>query len=117
MKHDFVAQAMAERDKLPDFHPERIILGHLINTAQGRDNASPWKSIENVLLAFGLSMSKEDFQQGLLKRSRQSPFYIGSWHKGYFLIVDEADANVMIDFYHQRVHAELQAIISLQKLL
>ena len=87
-----------------------IILDYLIANAVGSSNAAPWAAIESHLLTFGIAMSQQSFQHGLLADSRSMPCFIGSYdrgkRKGYFIIDTIFDAQLMRDWYDQRIAKE-----------
>lgn len=88
------------------------ILKFLINNAIGKINAKSWKAIKT---ASGLtSTSKEQFQQGLLKFSREKDFFIGSCSRGYYMIDDRADAIATKKFYQDRIDIERLRVINLE---
>ena len=73
----------------------------------GRKNAKTWDQISAHLKSLGFDMRKEDFQQGLLKATREADSYIGSSDRGdyagFFVIADRQDAEVVSDFIIRRV--------------
>jgi hypothetical protein len=83
------------------------ILCYLKRHALGSQNAKSWKEITAAL---GISMSKNSFQQGLLKNSRNGNLFIGSndhgESSGYFLINSQKDAEVMMSWYVRRISVE-----------
>lgn len=87
-----------------------IILNYLIANAVGSANAVPWGAIYNHLLTYGIAMSQQSFQHGLLADSRSMPCFIGSYdkgkRKGYFIIDTIFDAELMRDWYQDRITKE-----------
>jgi len=63
-------------------------------------------------------MSQQTFQQGILKRTRECDLFIGSNDhgiaKGYFLIQDQADAEIMRDWYAKRINVEVARLKNLR---
>lgn len=87
-----------------------MILEFLIKNATGRHNAQPWSALEAHLTHHGVTIRQQTFQQGLLKRSREGQLFIGSNDhgvgRGYFLIQDKEDAEVMRQWYLRRIQVE-----------
>lgn len=73
----------------------------------GSGNAKSWNKISEAL---GLTITKNTFQQGLLKRSREGNLFIGSndhgESSGYFIIDTEKDAEIMMCWYRKRIAVE-----------
>ena len=115
----FVAAARARVANLPKGSEERIILEFLLNNGVGRANAQPWNQIEAHLAAHGITMSQQKFQQGLLKETRENDIFIGSndhgHARGYFLIEDISDAEMMRDWYTRRMRVEKSRLDNLKK--
>jgi hypothetical protein len=95
------------------------LLNFLIANAVGCQNAQPWSVIEAHLQANGHRLSQTTFQQGLLKESRETDFFIGSFdhgiRRGYFIIHTQADAELMRDWYDARISKELARLASLRR--
>ena len=68
----------------------------------------PLKTFVNHLQSIGVTLSDTDFQQTVLAASRGADYFIGSGHRGYFLIDSQADAAEMRDFYDARIASERQ---------
>ena len=111
---DIVSIPMCFRSQLDDFieskesgTAERIILEYLRENALGRGNAKPWHAIASHLELFDIQISQQTFQQGVLKESRESGVFIGSYDhapsRGYFIVVDRQDAELMSDWYIRRI--------------
>lgn len=98
--------------KLRPGSTKRLILEFLIDQAPGRANAKSWDDIERHLSKFEKHSSQSGFQQSLLSdcRCKPSKFYIGSNdhspHLGYFIILNDDDANVMANWYKSRIAKE-----------
>ena len=73
----------------------------------GSGNAKSWNKISEAL---GLTITKNTFQQGLLKRSREGNLFIGSNDhgdsSGYFIIDDAKDVEIMMCWYRKRIAVE-----------
>ncbi len=100
---------------------ERFILEFLLNNAVGRYNAQPWPAIEKHLKLKGIEIRQQTFQQGLLKQSRTGEIFIGSNDhdpsRGYFIIKDKEDAEVMKQWYEKRIGIEQGHLDHLEKLM
>jgi hypothetical protein len=94
----------------PQGSPDRLILEFLLQHGVGRANAQPWPAIQAHLQLHGFEWRLQTFQQGLLKISREGDMYIGSNdhqpYRGYFIIADREDAELMADWYARRIVAE-----------
>jgi hypothetical protein len=111
------------RQRINQYAPgsaERLILEFLLQHGVGRHNAQPWGTIEAHLQGQGLQVRLQTFQQGLLKESREGDMYIGSNDhepsRGYFIIADRGDADLMAQWYQRRIateHARLQHLTDL----
>jgi hypothetical protein len=97
----------------------RCVLNYLVAHAVGRRNAKPWPVIEAHLRRNGFALSHETFQQGLLKDSRESNYFIGSndhgVNRGYYIINTQRDAELMRDWYEDRIQKERARLRSLQR--
>lgn len=92
----------------------------LLSNAVGRNNAQPWSAIEEYLEKHGHHVRQQSFQQKLLKQSREGELFIGSCDhgtRGYFLIRDKADADVMRDWYARRIAVETRHFDHLESLI
>lgn len=100
---------------------ERCILEYLLANAVGRHSAVTWPTIEDHLRQRGRSVRQQSFQQGLLKQSREGSVYIGSNDhgpgRGYFLIQDREDAEIMRQWYLRRIQVEQKHLDQLEKLI
>jgi hypothetical protein len=109
-------QAKASHPRTSVIH--KCILDFLIANAVGSANAQPWEVIENHLNANGYSITKKTFQQGLLKSSRENGYFIGSFDhgaRGYFIINNKHDAELMRDWYLARISTEKARITALKR--
>jgi len=101
--------------------PERIILDFLLENGVGRANAQPWAAIEAELMRHGFDWRIQKFQQGLLKTSREGDMYIGSNdrlpYRGYFIISEPGDANLMAEWYRKRMATEQARLDNLTGLI
>ena len=101
--------------------PERIILDFLLANGVGRINAQPWSAIQTELANHGFDWRLQTFQQGLLKASRVGDMYIGSNdhapYRGYFIIAEREDAELMADWYRRRMAAEQARLDNLEALI
>lgn len=103
------AQATATQIKLlPEGSADRLILEFLLKNAGGITNAKCWSKISKHLKANGASISKQKFQNNLLQKSRKSPFFIGSCHRGYFIIESARDVASALEFYNTRIRQEIK---------
>jgi len=101
---------------------ERAILEYLLANAVGHQNAKTWRQIYTHLVMTGKpTCSKNQFQNGLLKESRDGELFIGSYDhppaRGYFIIATREDAELMADFYNTRLCAELDHLTNLDSLM
>lgn len=116
----FLDSALEHIDKLPKDDPFRQVLIYLVTHAVGVHNAKSWEHLEAHLSARGMSMDKKQFQQTILKESRQGPVFIGSTDsgsaRGYFLIANAIDADAMRSFYEKRIAAEIANLGKLNRL-
>jgi len=83
--------------------PRWEILNYLIRNAVGSSNAKSWEQIHAYLVSKKIKYEKGSFQQGLLKNTRESDSFIGSYdhgsQAGYFIINTQLDAELMRDWY------------------
>ena len=93
--------------------PMRLALQYLLTAAVGRNNAVPLRVLVTYLRRRGVDITPTGFQQTILAESRSSDFFIGSNHRGYFLIDTIADAREMRNFYRRRIRAEQQNLTNL----
>jgi hypothetical protein len=97
---EFGAAAVAHLATLIPGKPEAIILSHLLRHAVGRNSAKPWVNIEAELHRHGVSLTKQGFQQGILRRTRAGDIFIGSYDRdgmaGYFIIDSVDDARLTL---------------------
>src|ERR1041385_8732958 len=112
----FVEAARAQVAELPKGDRTRIVLEFLLARAVGQQRAIPWPKIRDFLLRRGHRLSKNSFQQGILKQTRESAVFIGSGKRGYYLIADADDAREMRDFYLERIASERQRLTRLRRL-
>ena len=107
----FINEATRIAPALPAGSAERIILEFLLAHGLGRANAQPWRNIEAELAAHGIAMTQTQFQQSFLKETRSNNIFLGSNDhgraRGYFIITNDADAQVMRDWYNNRIQKEL----------
>ena len=99
---------------------ERLILEFLLDKAIGRANAKTWDAISRKLVGAGWDIRKNSFQNGLLKRSRESDFFIGSTDakpSGYFIIDTLKDAQEMERWYLHRITTETARLNHLHSLM
>jgi hypothetical protein len=117
----FESAAKAKVRELPAGDPTRVVLQFLLRHAVGVQNAKPWAIIETYLRARGIHITRGQFQQTILKRTRQNDIFIGSTDHGpspgYFLIRKRDDAQVMQDFYTRRIAAEKSNLTKLKQLI
>jgi hypothetical protein len=74
--------------------------------AVGKHNAVPLPDIVAHLKGLGVNITTNGFQQSILAESRSGDYFIGSGHKGYFLIDTIDDAREMKEFYDVRIRRE-----------
>jgi hypothetical protein len=117
----FYEAAKLEVLKRPETDPMRVALEYLLKRACGSKNSKPWPNLSSWLSENGIEMSKKQFQQTVLKKSRSNGVFIGSndsgESRGYFIIVTKEDALVMRDFYLKRIAAEKRNLDSLNRLI
>lgn len=101
--------------------PERIVLEFLRDHGVGRNNAQPWWRISEILEGHGFSWRIQNFQQGLLRETREGDLYIGSndhgRSRGYFLVADEEDADLVADWYRRRIAKEQERLQRIEDLV
>jgi hypothetical protein len=114
-EHSFRAMAFVDDAKkyvlsLKVGSAERLILDYLLNNAAGRNNARAWPEIDEFLQKNGHKIRQQRFQQGLLKSSREGTIFIAAndhgESRGYFLIKDRQDAEIMQNWYRRRIQTE-----------
>lgn len=115
----FLESCQALAASLPDDDINKMILDFLLSEGVGRKNAQSWPKIETHLRSLGLEKlpSKEAFQTGLLKRTREGDEFIGSTGEGFFIIESAADAEAMRRFYSQRIISEVSRLGRLEELI
>mgnify|MGYP007051750980 CR=1 FL=1 len=115
----FLETADTRIEMLPRRDPERIVLQFLRNHAVGHASAKPWRVLSAHLERRGIYMTQQAFQQGILKRTRESNIFIGSndhgRSRGYYLFADIADAEVMRDWYAKRISTECARLRNLRR--
>lgn len=120
MKGGVFFEAFDEFVESTQSQTERLILLYLWLYAMGSANAKPWAWIAEWLAGKGHRMTKQCFQQGLLKRSREGRLFIGSTdtgpRPGYFLIASADDVAVAAEFYHRRIDRQCESLRWLEKL-
>ncbi len=117
----FVAAAKAKIRQLPANDPTRIVLEFMLKHAVGIQNAKSWRMLSDELEDHAIHMTREQFQQTILKSTREGDIFIGSNDhgpgRGYFLIQDKGDASTMQDFYEKRIAAEEAHLTNLKRLI
>jgi hypothetical protein len=117
----FVNAVAEEIADLRADNPFRICLEYLQREGRGRVNSKPFAEIQAELATHGIEMTREQFQQTLLKRTRGGDIFIGSTdhgpYRGYFLIVDEEDAEIAREFYCRRIHDQQLNLDRLEELM
>jgi hypothetical protein len=103
---NFIDEAKLRLALLNPESVEYAIIEFLLNHAVGRKNAKNWKIIDAHLKQKGLEISKNTFQTSILKKSRKSPFFIGSNYDGYFIIETKSDVESVRTFYKHRIAKE-----------
>jgi hypothetical protein len=106
----FFTSAQALVAQLRPLDPMRVLLEYLLKNGVGHANARPWRAIEQHFIAMNIPMKKEQFQQSLLKATREGDIFIGSNDhnpgRGYFLIQTQQDAEIAREFYVRRIHVQ-----------
>lgn len=112
------------RENIGNYPPgsvNRIVLDYLLENAVGRVNARGWPAIDAHLRSHGIEIRQQTFQYGLIKASREGDMYIGSYDKnpcrGYFIIADQEDAELMASWYEARIQRETQHLDHLRELI
>ena len=114
----FLGDARARIRRLPEGDPLRITLEYLNENAVGWQNAVPIDEVRAHLATQGHEMSKSQFQQTILKDTREGTIFIGVAHgKGIYLIETRADAAKTKEFYDSRIGAELAHLGNLERLV
>ncbi len=111
----FLPAAQREIGKRQPGDPVRMTLEYMVRHAVGRHNAVPLRDIVDHLNNQGLTVTETGFQQTILAESRSGDYYIGSGHRGYFLIDTIDDARVMKSFYEARIRKENQNLNNLHR--
>jgi len=112
----FIDAAREAVATLPAGDAMRVTLEFLLANAVGRESAVPWPRLRAHLRARRLPMSKNVFQTSVLKQTREGDVFIASWHRGFFLIADEADVAAMRAFYEARIASEQARLRRLRRL-
>lgn len=110
----FIAAAQRELETLDPHDPDRIILAYLLRNAIGLANAKTWPKIQEHLREHRITNFRcQAFQNGLLRRSREGDFYIGSTDKGgsngrggYYIINGKEDVYIMWKWFRKRMEKE-----------
>ena len=117
----FLNAAQIYIQQLPACSADRLIMEFLLQNAVGRHNSQPWGALDAYLSQHDIHIRQQTFQQGLLKRSREGKVFIGSNDhgigRGYFLIQDREDAEVMRQWYLRRIQIEQGHLDQLQALI
>jgi hypothetical protein len=117
----FLSAVQSHVQTLPPGSTDRLILEFLLENAVGRRNAQPWSALDTCLKRHGVSIRQQTFQQGLLKKSREGQLFIGSNDhgvgRGYFLIQDREDAEVIRQWYLRRIQVEQGHLDQLEALI
>jgi len=113
----FVDSARARVARLHRTDRERIVLEFLLENAIGAAHAKPWDAIEGHLTTHDVWMSQKQFQQTILKSTREGDIFIGVSRDGYFLINDKGDAEITRAFYRKRIKKELANLENLEQLI
>lgn len=98
----------------------KIALRFLLANAVGRHNAVPIGIILAHFRLKGIMMTSTQFQQTILKETRDeggADIFIASSNMGYFLIAEDSDASVMVDFYTRRINSEAKHLQNLKRQL
>jgi predicted RNA-binding protein YlxR (DUF448 family) len=117
----FLSAAQSHVQTLAPASADRLILEFLLANAVGRHNAQPWSALDTYLRRHGVSIRQQTFQQGLLKKSREGELFIGSNDhgvgRGYFLIQDREDAEIIRQWYLRRIQVEQGHLDQLEALI
>ena len=117
----FLSAAQSHVQILQPGSADRLILEILLQSAVGRHNAKPWSALETHLKRHNVSIRQQAFQQGLLKKSREGQVFIGSNDhgvgRGYFLIQDREDAEIIRQWYLRRIQVEQGHLDQLETLI
>jgi hypothetical protein len=95
--------------------PVRIVLEFLVQRAVGHNHAVPLRDIVAHLNGRGINITETGFQQTLLAESRGADYFIGSGHRGFYLIDTIGDAEEMRDFYEHRIRTETDNLLNLRR--
>ena len=112
----FINEAINLVRTLPANTPLRITLDYLLDNGIGRNNPVPLNVIVNHIISQGINISRTEFQQTVLKETREGDIFIGTSNRGCFLIQDVDDAIVVRDFYENRIRAEQHHLDNLRSL-
>lgn len=86
--------------------PVRLTLEFLVHSDASLATPVTKRQIVDHLRARGVRTSGPHFQQTVLAESRANDYFIGSNHRGYFLIRSIREARSMQSFYDRRIAAE-----------
>jgi len=112
----FTQSARQLVQRLPATDALRITLDYMLGNAVGHANATPMQNIIDHLASNGCPMSREQFQQTILKQTRETDVFIGSSTSGLYLIETIDDARAARDFYENRIQAEQTHLDTLRQL-
>jgi hypothetical protein len=102
------------RSRLPG-DPVRLTLEFLLRSGASLAAPITKRRIVDHLRANGIRTSGTHFQQTVLADSRASDYFIGSNHRGYFLIRGIGEARSTQAFYNRRIAAERTNLRNLQR--
>lgn len=120
----FVESARQRVEELQDAEDggllkERKILELMLEHCVGRANAKTWPELEAILRRNGVEVSQNSFQQQ--HTCRQGDIFIGSNdrqpYRGYFLIQDLQDAELMRSWYENRMASTQANMDNLDRLI
>lgn len=86
--------------------PVRLTLEFLLWNGIGHTNAVRLRDVEIHLRENGVVLPVKSIQQKILAESRKSDWFIGTCHRGCFLIDTNADYEAMNSFYATRIAQE-----------
>lgn len=98
---------------------ERKIIEVMLEHCAGRENAKTWTELELLFEQRGIRVSRNAFQQQ--HTDRQGDIFIGSNDRGevsgYFLIQDLQDAEIMRNWYENRMASTQANMDNLDRLI
>ncbi|MCM2249039.1 MAG: hypothetical protein NDI58_00440 [Geothrix sp.] len=109
----FKTAVQAYLDTLDPDSLEFKVLNYLHKNGIGSSKAKSWGKIQEFAKVDSDEYSKEDFQNGLLAKSRQNKFFICSNNRGYYIPESINDITVAKHYYESRIESMLSNLNNL----